>query len=67
MSQTRDGGDVVAHTERLVLRPWRADEADRLFDMMRRDTVVRWLGVPQVERPYISPAPARRCQRVNVG
>ena len=34
----------IARTERLVIRPWRLDEADRLFDMLRRIEVVKWLG-----------------------
>lgn len=45
--------DVIAETERVVIRPWRDGEADRLFDIMRRDEVVRWLGVsrtPMVDR-----------------
>jgi RimJ/RimL family protein N-acetyltransferase len=39
--------DAIAHTTRLVLRPWRVEEAGRLFDFMRRDEVVRWLGDPR--------------------
>jgi RimJ/RimL family protein N-acetyltransferase len=34
-------------TERLVIRPWREEEAPRLFDILRRDEVVRWLGHPR--------------------
>jgi RimJ/RimL family protein N-acetyltransferase len=37
---------VVAETERLVIRPWRLDEADRLYDVLSRIEVVRWLGRP---------------------
>jgi RimJ/RimL family protein N-acetyltransferase len=38
-------------TERLVVRPWRLDEADRFFDIYRRPEVVRWLGAePMQER-----------------
>ena len=38
----------MIETERLVLRPWTHDDADRLFDMMRRPEVARWSasGVP---------------------
>ena len=36
--------DVIAETPRTVLRPWRLDEADRFFDMHRRDEVARWIG-----------------------
>jgi RimJ/RimL family protein N-acetyltransferase len=35
---------TVARTPRLVIRPWRPDEADRLFDLLRRTEVVRWLS-----------------------
>jgi RimJ/RimL family protein N-acetyltransferase len=35
---------TVAETERLVIRPWRSDEADRLFDIFSREEVVRWFG-----------------------
>jgi len=35
------------HTERLVIRPWREDEAPRLFDILRRKEIVRWLGHPR--------------------
>jgi RimJ/RimL family protein N-acetyltransferase len=44
-------GDVIAETDRVVLRPWRVDEADRLFDMHRRMEVARWIGGrPMVDR-----------------
>jgi RimJ/RimL family protein N-acetyltransferase len=35
---------VIAETDRIVLRPWRPDEADRFFDMHRRMEVARWIG-----------------------
>ena len=35
---------VVAETERIVIRPWQPDEADRLYDMLRRTEVVEWFG-----------------------
>ncbi len=35
---------TVAATERLVIRPWQRDEADRMYDMLRRTEVVRWFG-----------------------
>jgi RimJ/RimL family protein N-acetyltransferase len=35
---------IVAETERLVIRPWRLEEADRLYDVQRRIEVVKWLG-----------------------
>jgi RimJ/RimL family protein N-acetyltransferase len=37
---------VVAETERVVIRPWQPDEADRLFDLLRRLEVVKWLSRP---------------------
>lgn len=36
--------DAIAATDRVVLRPWRAGEADRFFDMHRRTEVARWIG-----------------------
>src|ERR1019366_9203321 len=36
--------EVVAETERVVIRPWHRDEADRLFDLLRREEVVKWIG-----------------------
>ena len=37
-------GDIVAATERLLIRPWHPDEVDRFFDMRRRMAVARWIG-----------------------
>lgn len=31
-------------TERVVIQPWRVDEADRFYDMHRRVEVARWIG-----------------------
>lgn len=36
--------DVIAETDRLILRPWHLDEADRFFDMHRRMEVAQWIG-----------------------
>lgn len=33
-------------TDRLQLRAWRDDEATRLFDIRRRESVAKWLGDP---------------------
>jgi RimJ/RimL family protein N-acetyltransferase len=45
------GPDVIAQTDRVAVRPWRIDEADRLFDIYRRLEVVRWLnGRPMTDR-----------------
>jgi RimJ/RimL family protein N-acetyltransferase len=35
---------VQIHTSRLLLRPWRHDEADRVLAIYSRLDVVRWLG-----------------------
>jgi RimJ/RimL family protein N-acetyltransferase len=35
---------IVASTERVAIRPWRLDEADRFYDMHRRIEVARWIG-----------------------
>jgi RimJ/RimL family protein N-acetyltransferase len=41
----------IAQTQRLVLRPWRVQEADRFFDMHRRMEVARWIsGRPMRDR-----------------
>jgi RimJ/RimL family protein N-acetyltransferase len=48
VTQTSDLAFTPILTERLVIRPWREDEAPRLFDILRREEVVRWLGHPRV-------------------
>jgi RimJ/RimL family protein N-acetyltransferase len=35
---------LIASTERLLIRPWRPEDADRVFDIHRRSEVARWLG-----------------------
>jgi RimJ/RimL family protein N-acetyltransferase len=35
---------VVAETARIVIRPWRPEEAGRLFDLLRRIEVAKWIG-----------------------
>lgn len=35
---------LIAATDRVILRPWRLDEADRFFDMHRSTEVARWIG-----------------------
>ncbi len=37
-------GPVVAETDRLVIRPWRVEEAPRVLDIQSRMEVVKWLG-----------------------
>ena len=43
---------MVLRTERLEVRPWRDDEAERVFDLYARDEVARWLGA--TPRPMAS-------------
>jgi RimJ/RimL family protein N-acetyltransferase len=43
---------VILRTERLDVRPWRDDEAERVFDLYARDEVARWLGA--TPRPMAS-------------
>jgi len=35
---------VVAETDRILVRPWRLDEAPRVLDILSRIEVVTWLG-----------------------
>jgi RimJ/RimL family protein N-acetyltransferase len=35
---------VHLETERLLIRPWRHEEAERLLDLLSRVEVVKWLG-----------------------
>jgi RimJ/RimL family protein N-acetyltransferase len=46
--------DVIAESDRVIVRPWRLDEADRFFDMYRREEVARWIG----EQPMMNRAEA---------
>ncbi|MGI8572419.1 MAG: GNAT family N-acetyltransferase [Solirubrobacteraceae bacterium] len=42
---------IVARTERVLIRPWRLDDADRCYDVYRREEVTRWLrGKPMSSR-----------------
>ena len=43
MFDTSDA-EIVAATERLLIRAWRLDEVDRFYDMRRRMAVARWIG-----------------------
>jgi RimJ/RimL family protein N-acetyltransferase len=47
---------AVAETPRIVIRPWRIEESPRLFDILRRTEVVRWLGTLD---PMTDPRQAR--------
>lgn len=42
---------VIAETDRVVIRPWRLEEADRLFDLMRRMEVAKWIGGRPMTHP----------------
>jgi hypothetical protein len=46
MGGVTDASDtaIMIRTNRIDIRPWRMDEADRFFDMHRRIEVVRWWG-----------------------
>jgi RimJ/RimL family protein N-acetyltransferase len=57
--------DVIAKTDRLILRPWRPDEADRFFDMHRRMEVARWIGGrPMADRAEAEPLIQRMLDRL---
>lgn len=36
--------NAFATTSRLLIRPWRTEEADRFYDMHRRPEVAQWIG-----------------------
>jgi RimJ/RimL family protein N-acetyltransferase len=41
-------GSVIFETDRTIVRLWRDDEADRVYDMLGRMEVAKWLGsVPE--------------------
>ena len=42
MSANDDG--VIATTDRLLIRPWRLDEAPLVLDILSRIEVIKWLG-----------------------
>lgn len=39
----------MIETDRLIIRPWRVEEADRFFDRYRRLDVVQWLAAPPMQ------------------
>jgi RimJ/RimL family protein N-acetyltransferase len=41
---------TVIRTDRLVIRPWQVEEADRYLEISRRPEVVRWLPRPPIDR-----------------
>ncbi|MGH3423835.1 MAG: GNAT family N-acetyltransferase [Nocardioidaceae bacterium] len=52
--------DVVLETGRVRLRPWRTEEAPRLFDILSRTDVGKWLG----NEPDVMEAPAEAVERI---
>ena len=58
---------VIAETDRVILRQWRLDEADRFFDMHRRMEVARWIdGRPMADRAEAEPVIQRMLDRLAV-
>jgi RimJ/RimL family protein N-acetyltransferase len=56
---------VIAETERLIVRPWRLDEAARFFDMHRRMEVARWIGgQPMGDLSQAKPSIQRMLDRI---
>ena len=41
---TTPNDSVIARTERLLIRPWRTEDAPRLLDILSRVEVAMWLG-----------------------
>jgi RimJ/RimL family protein N-acetyltransferase len=51
MQSVQQADDRIIATDRLLIRPWRLEEADRFFDIHRRREVARWLsGIPMTDR-----------------
>jgi RimJ/RimL family protein N-acetyltransferase len=50
MGRVTDPGNraSVESTDRVIIRPWTVDDADRLYDMLRRWEVVKWIGERQM-------------------
>jgi RimJ/RimL family protein N-acetyltransferase len=42
--ETGFDGPVIFETDRTIVRPWHDDEAHRVYDMLRRWEVAKWLG-----------------------
>ncbi len=36
-------------TDRLLIRPWREDEAPRLFEILSDPEITRWFGTPEAQ------------------
>jgi RimJ/RimL family protein N-acetyltransferase len=54
---------VAFETERLVVRDWRDEDAERMYDMYSRDDVVRFLG----SAPSVMPSLAAATERIGRG
>lgn len=52
--------DVVFETDRIRLRPWRTGEAPRLFDILSRFEVGKWLG----NEPEMMQSPGEAVDRI---
>jgi RimJ/RimL family protein N-acetyltransferase len=46
---TETGDPNAIRTDRLIVRPWRLDEADRFVDIYRQIEVVRWLAATPMQ------------------
>jgi RimJ/RimL family protein N-acetyltransferase len=42
--ETGFDGPVIFETDRTIVRPWRDQEADRVYDILSRMEVAKWLG-----------------------
>jgi RimJ/RimL family protein N-acetyltransferase len=56
---------LLLETERLSIRPWRAEEGDRFYDIYRRIEVARWIGgQPMTDRSEADERMARAADRL---
>jgi len=60
-----DAAGVITETGRVIIRPWRPDEAGRFFDMHRRMEVARWIGGrPMADEAEAAPLIQRMLDRL---
>jgi len=50
---------LIYKTDRLIVRPWKLDEVERVYDMYSRWEVVRWVGVSPKAMTSLDEARAR--------
>ena len=50
---------MIYKTDRLIVRPWKPDEVERVYDMYSRWEVVRWVGVSPKAMTSLDEAQAR--------